>query len=61
MRTKMKKDLTKEDRSFMEHYGLTEEEMRLFQTIYRREMIFKTIIGILACGLIIVVLLVFFR
>ena len=56
----MKKDLTKEDRSFMEHYGLTEEEMRLFQTIYRREMIFKTIIGILACGLIIAVLLICF-
>lgn len=61
MRTKMKKDLTKEDRSFMEHYGLTEEEMRLFQTIYRREMIFKTIIGILACGLVIAVLFGFFR
>lgn len=57
----MKKDLTKEDRSFMEHYGLTEEEMRLFQTIYRREMIFKTIIGILACGLVIAVLFGFFR
>ena len=55
------RDLDKRDRSFMEHYGLTEEEMRLFQTIYRREMIFKTIIGILACGLIIAVLLICFR
>ena len=34
------------ERDFMEQYRLTEQEMVFFRHVYRREMVFKTVIAI---------------
>lgn len=50
-------EITKEERAWMDQWGVSEQEMILFHAIYRREVRFRAVIAVLSGLLLIAVLL----
>ena len=50
-------EITKEEREWMEQWGVSEREMILFRTVYKRETKFRAAIVVLSGLLLIAVLL----